>query len=274
MTMLIDLHTHSTASDGQHRPAELVGMAKAAGIQLYALTDHDTVDGLEEAGDTANELGVKWVSGIEISTQDVEEIHILGYGIDHHNERLVAACRKFRSDRNHRGERIRDYLAGIGIEIDLDEVRAGVQGNLGRPHFAKYLVKHGVVSSTEEAFTWYLDTPAFKTATDRKKPSCGDAIELIHDAGGLAVLAHPGHYRMDREELSDLIGRLVGFGLDGIECFYYRHSEEQTEFCLEQMRRYGLKTGCGSDFHGESVKPGIPFGMEYDEKTFGNNLIC
>ncbi len=269
-------------------------MALRKGIVLMAITDHDTVGGLEEAEERVSSLSsdqkgtdesvlslssghegtgeqqFHFIPGIEISTQDTEEIHILGYGIDRSNAELVEACRIWSEARTNRGDVIRDYLAAKNVSINLDEVKAYAEGgNLGRPHFARYLIEHGYVNNRKEAFSRYLDTPEFREATDRKKPSCEEAIRLIHLAGGKAVMAHPGIYRMNDSMLEALISRLAASGLDGVECFYGKHTKAQTDRYLEWIRKYGLKTSCGSDFHGETVKPGVEMGMKYDFDRYG-----
>ena len=272
--MKIDLHTHSTASDGQYMPIELVQKAISSDIRLFAITDHDTVQGLADAEKYAKAQSLFFVPGIEISTQDVEEIHILGYGIDYNNSELVSACEVFAKARSNRGQVIVDYLKSLNIDVDLNVVKsyAGT-GSLGRPHFARYLMEHKIVKSRKEAFDKYLDTKDFKKATDRKKPTCLEAIKLIHRAGGKAVLAHPGIYLMSEASLVNLVERLVEIGIDGIECFYSKHSKLQTEKYLEYIHRYNLKTSCGSDFHGERVKSDIQMGMVYDFEKYGKNLI-
>lgn len=272
--MFIDLHTHTTASDGQYSPAELVGKARNAGVQLLAITDHDTVNGLEEGSKHADKVGLRFVPGIEISAQDMEEIHILGYGIDRTNPELLDACQHWSLARSNRGEVIKRYLNTRDIDIDLEVVKSYAgNGNLGRPHFAKYLVEIGVVESRKEAFDKYLDTEEFKKATDRKKPKCVDAIELIHGAGGKAVLAHPGNYkRIGDDGVAELMVRLVENGLDGIECFYSKHSKTQTEYYLSLAKQYSIKASAGSDFHGESVKPDISLGIRVED-SYKDNLF-
>lgn len=273
--MLVDLHTHSTASDGQYRPEELVIMAYDKGITLYAITDHDTISGIGEANLCLKRLREKGISeeifsfiaGVEISCQDIEEIHLLGYGIDVNDRGLLEACEAFSAAREDRGLLIKEYLSTKGIEVDLNVVKSyASDGNLGRPHFAKYLVEMGIATDRKDAFSRYLDTPEFREATYRQKPSCEEAIRIIHGAKGKAVLAHPGCYMMDHDKLDDLVRRLVGMGMDGIECFYSKHSRAQTEEYLEYIRKYGLKTSCGSDYHGETVKADVSLGMVFDEK--------
>ena len=270
---MIDLHTHTTASDGQYTPSELVDIAANNGLRILAITDHDTVGGLQEGFERAGKYHIRFINGIEISTQYTDEIHILGYGVNQNNELLLKACDKFKKERNGRGKRIVDFLSSKGILINLDIVKeyAGV-GNLGRPHFARYLIEYGYVADRQEAFLKYLDTPEFVEATDRKKPSCIEAIDLIHRAGGKAVLAHPGIYKMNEEKLEKLVGCLVEAGLNGIECFYSRHSPQQTALFLEWIKKYNLITSCGSDFHGEKVKPEVKIGMNFDIYRYGSWL--
>lgn len=263
--MFIDLHTHTTASDGQYSPSQIVERAKELGIELLSITDHDTIAGLAEASKRADELGLHFIQGIEISCQDVEEIHILGYEIDVCNTELVEACNTWSQARTNRGEAIRAYLATLGIDVDLEVIRSHAgDGNLGRPHFARYLVENGIVETRKAAFDLYLDTEEFKEATDRKKPRVAEAVKLIHGAGGKAVLAHPGQYK--KTDIAELVQRLAEVGLDGIECFYSRHDESQTQEYVELAKKYELKIGCGSDFHGEDVKPDIRLGMELEER--------
>ena len=272
--MWIDLHIHSSASDGQYRPEIIVKKCKKKYIDIMAISDHDTMGGIEPARIEAEKDGIRFIPGIEISTQDIEEIHILGYGIDSGNVALCYACSKWHTDREARGNRIVDYLKTKGISVELDRVKNYSNGgNLGRPHFARYLIESGVVNSWEDAFSLFLDTEEFWEATDRVKPSCDEAIQMIHNAGGKAVLAHPGIYYMDEKKLDKLVERLTMAGIDGIECFYSKHNTRQTEHYLELMRYYNLKTSCGSDYHGERIKPDIKMGIEFDYRLYGKDLI-
>ena len=272
--MKIDLHTHSTASDGQYTPTELVQKAVLCDIKLFAMTDHDTVHGLADAEKYAKAQSLPYIPGIEISAQDLEEIHILGYGIDYNNKSLLNACAVWQNARLNRGEVIKNFLHTKGIDINLDEVKSyAVNRSLGRPHFAQYLQNHGIVQTRKEAFDLYLDTEEFREATDRKKPAPDEAIKLIHKSGGKAVLAHPGIYRMNEVQLDDLINRLVDIGIDGIECFYSKHTREQTKRFISYITTYELLISCGSDFHGEKVKPDVQLGMDFDYGQYGDRLI-
>lgn len=261
--MKLDLHTHSTVSDGQYTPSELVEMAKKNGLKMYALTDHDTIAGIEEARRRAGELGVNFIPGIEISTHKGEEIHMLGLFIDEQCSDLINACQAYRERRIGRGERICAFLKEKGIEITKEELRE-IEGkaSLGRPHFAKILQERGIVKTRQEAFGRYLDTAEFHRKTDGQKPAPEEAIEIIHRAGGLAVLAHPGLLKMGKRWQESLIKGLKEAGLDGIESFYNKHTYMQKKYYRKLAEENGLMISCGSDFHGEKVKPNVNFGME------------
>ncbi len=270
---IIDLHTHTTYSDGELTPYELLSKAKEMGMEIIAVTDHDSIFGISDARIAAHEIGITMIPGIEISTEEKEEVHILGLGIDENNIELQNRCREFIESRARRGQRIVDFLATKGIEVDLEEVReiAG-KAALVRPHFAAYLVKHGHVRSIPEAFERYLNTPSFHAAVTRRKPSPEEAIALIHHAGGKAVLAHPCQLKKNAYELELFVAELKAAGLDGMECIYYKQTPSQQTRFLELAKKYGLKTGCGSDFHGVHVKPDVPLGMRVDTEKY--DLIC
>ena len=272
--MKLDLHTHSTASDGQYTPAELIQLASEKGLELFSITDHDSVSGLSEGKKEAEKHNIQFIPGIEISAQEDEEIHVLGYGIDHKNDLIVKCCEDFRNERLHRGGRICEFLKSKGIDIDMDSIReiAG-DSNLGRPHFARYLIDKGYVSERKEAFDKYLDTPEFLEATRRKEPTIPQSIDIIHSAGGKAVLAHPAFIHKNNDELEDMIARLKEYGLDGIECFYSKHKKLQSDFYLELAYKYDLKTSCGSDFHGENVKADVKLGMDFDAEKYADIFI-
>lgn len=266
--MRFDLHTHTTASDGQYCPSDMIDKATKAGLAYYAITDHDTIGGIEEAIRKVEQdkpSSFRFLPGIEISTQDAVEIHVVGLGIDHRSPALVAACERFKADRDARGVRICDYLGKLGVDIEYESVkRLAGESNLGRPHFAAYLLQNGYVSDKREAFRRYLDTPEFHAAVDRILPKPEESIALIHAAGGVAILAHPGIYDLSEDSLEDLIVRVKKLGMDGIECYYSKHSEEQTQRYLRYAEKYDMIVSGGSDFHGERVKPDVTLGMEID----------
>lgn len=264
---IIDLHTHTNYSDGELTPQELMAAAAKIGCELIAVTDHDTVAGIKEAREAAKRYGIKFIAGIEISTQEHEEVHILGLGVDENNELLQTKCREFRECREKRAQLICDFFARRGIEILMDEIRRDAEGKvIARPHFARYLVKHGYVQSTKEAFERYLNTSDFHKEVIRVKPTPEEAIELIHQAGGKAVLAHPGQLKKNWEDREYFIASLKRAGLDGVECYYDKHTPADTEKFLVLARKFRLGTSCGSDYHGIHVKPDVQLGMYYDSK--------
>lgn len=271
--MKLDLHVHTTASDGQYAPEEIIAMAKKLQLEAVAITDHDTIDGIKEAREAAADRAVNMVAGIEISTMDVEEVHMLGLGIDESCEPLKKACEQYEQERLGRGKRICEFLEKKSIPVDWEELLAiAGEGSVGRPHFAEYLLRHGYVKTKNEAFTRYLDTKEFHRGTDRKLPAPEEAIALIHQAGGVSVLAHPGLLRLGGWELEEFLKRLVMHGLDGIECIYSRHNAKQVKTFLGLAQKYGLGISAGSDFHGERVKPDVTMGMEIEE-WMANMLI-
>lgn len=246
--MRIDLHIHSTASDGALSPTEVVRAAKRGGLDVIALTDHDTAAGIAEAiGEAGEELVV--VPGIEVSsTHAGAELHFLGYFVDPTH----AALHDHRSAANERRlERLRGMiarLAELGIDIDYEEVVRAAGGDavaLGRPHLARALVEHGYVDSIYEAFDRFLADggPAF-LPTELLTPR--QAIDLIHQTGGIAVWAHP-----PATALASELRRFVSWGLDGLECFRPRNTHRETRTLLRAARLYGLVVTGGSDWHGE-----------------------
>jgi len=249
----VDLHTHTTSSDGTLRPRELVAEAARRGVRVLAVTDHDSTDGLAEAMAAAREHPpLTIVPGIEINC-DVEgaEIHVLGYCMDYEAAWFQDFCRAQREERRARVVRTAERLAALGLPIDVERVFALVQeGSAGRPHIARVMLERGYVKTVREAFDKYLAAgrPAH---VPRKKLSPEDAVRLLRRAGGVPVFAHPG--LADRDAL---IPALVEAGLMGIECYYSEHSPAQRGAYVELCRRYGLVATGGSDFHGPSVRAG------------------
>ncbi len=272
--MLLDMHTHSTASDGQYSPARLVEMASERRMSLFAITDHDTLSGLTEALKIAGHMDITFIPGIEISAQTDREIHILGYNIDVNSKELTHKCEEFAKSREKRAELICEYLKEKGINVPLQEVQkyAG-KDIIARPHFASWLVDNGIVLTRKEAFDYFLDTEDFHKEVIRMKPTCTEAIKLIHNAGGKASLAHPSQYRMNPDELDRFIALLKEEGLDGIECFYSKHTEEETQRYVKLTEKYDLYISCGSDYHGEKIKPDVRFGMELEENFLERLII-
>ncbi len=257
MTVTADLHTHSTASDGQYTPSELVRMAKDCGLTVMALTDHDTLDGLDEAVQTGEQLSLKVLRGVELGAREYRSLHILGYGFSPDAPNLQKLCQELKCGRDERKYRIIDFLHEKGIDISLAEVEDLAGGDIiARPHFAQVMVRRGYVQSTREAFEHYLDTDEYQRI-ERKKPDAQTCVNTIKEAGGKAALAHPYQVKLEDEALEALVRRLAGYGLDAIECYYPRHKQEQQMFYLQLAQKYGLHVTGGSDFHGERVKPDI-----------------
>ncbi|MEX1022972.1 MAG: PHP domain-containing protein [Dehalococcoidia bacterium] len=243
-----DFHCHSNRSDGTRSPADLVDLAAANGVRVLALTDHDTLAGIEEArGAAARHPGMRLVPGVELSC-DVPgtEVHVLGLFVDTEDAAFARKLGRMREARIERGERIVAALASMSVPVEWTRVQeiAG-EGSIGRPHIAQAMVEAGHVASTDEAFDRYLDrnSPAY---VERERLLPADAVALIHSAGGLAVFAHPpftdGHERVAEE--------LTAAGLDGIEV-YYRHYEPPEVAALRALaERLDLAPSGGSDFHG------------------------
>lgn len=273
-SVLMDLHIHTTASDGQYSPTEIILKAKERMCTIVSITDHDTISGISEGRECARQQNINFIPGIEISTQEKEEIHILGYGINENNQELVENCKEFAKERKNRAKSMCEFMERRNILIDMEKIYEIANGEIiARPHFAKYLQMYGYVSERKEAFDKYLDTTEFHFEVTRKKPSPQQAIELIHNAGGQAFLAHPGFIKKTAEELESFIYELKKNGLDGIECFYSKHSQKQTEYFYKLAEKYDLFISIGSDFHGESVKPDISLGMKLNIKKYGKRLI-
>lgn len=243
---LIDLHSHSTASDGVLSPQELLVLAKGSGVFVLALTDHDTLEGLPVAMAEAARVGVQFVPGVEITAHvDDLEVHILGHFIDPDDHRLAEFLISSRRDRIERVHRIIDKLWALGLPLDADEVLSLAPGpSVGRPHVAQAMIRRGYVASLKDAFDRYL-TSGKPGYVERSRIPAAMAIGTIKAAGGMASLAHPGDYGHD-----EIIPLLVQHGLDGLEVYHSEHNTESL-FRYERMRvAYGLVAVGGSDYHG------------------------
>lgn len=243
-----DFHCHSNRSDGTRSPADLVDLAYANGVRVFALTDHDTLDGIEEAAAAAaRHPGMTFIPGVELSC-DVPgtEVHMLGLFVDTSNVTFRAELDRMRTGRIQRGERIVDALAGLGAPVEWSRVQeiAG-EASIGRPHIARALIEAGHVADVDEAFARYLnrDSPAY---VERERLLPAESVALIHSAGGLAVFAHPP-YTDDHETVAE---ELAAAGLDGIEVYYRYYEPEVVESLRLLAERLGLVPSGGSDFHG------------------------
>ena len=267
----VDLHTHTTASDGALAPNELVREAARRGVRVLAITDHDSTEGLAEAMDeAARHPPLTLVPGIEINCDaDSGEIHILGYFPDYQTEWFQAFCRAQRRERAARVRRIAGRLAELGMPIDPQDVFDLVkEGSAGRPHIAQVMVKRGYVKSVREAFDKYLRAggPAH---VPRKKLSPAEAVALLRKAHGVPVLAHPGLAGMDEE-----IPALLHAGLMGIECYYHEHSAAQTAAYLQKCKDFDLVATGGSDFHGSHTGRANPLGTPHVPLSVYDALVA
>lgn len=248
----VDLHNHSTFSDGDLTPTALVTLAAKRGVTHLALTDHDTTAGLDEAHAAGEVHGVTIIDGVELSAWSRRELHVLGYHVDRTHAPLVERLDAQRQARIERVHTIGDRLAALGKPIDVEAVMASAHGNVGRPHIARALVQAGWVRSMNAAFQRFLGDgqPAYVPAT---RLPVSEAIELIHAAGGVAVLAHPGVGDVDAQ-----VPDFVAAGLDGLECHHPAHDAAKTQHYVTMARLLGLCETGGSDFHSpkHSAGPG------------------
>lgn len=258
---LADLHTHSFCSDGMRTPTQAVEEAREAGLQAISLTDHDTVEGIAEATAAGERLGVEVIPGSELSAHVRErEVHLLAYLMDCKNVELNSGLEQVHQARRQRGVAIVKRLNDMGMGVELDDVLAKAQGSpLGRPHIAAVMIEKGFVANKDEAFNRFIGDrgPAF-----RAKPhiSAEEVIARVHRAGGVTVLAHPGHSLPEA-----VIEQLIGFGLDGVEVYHPAHQPPQIEFYTQLAARHKLLVSGGSDSHGDAEGTRIgDYGIGYE----------
>ncbi len=257
----IDLHLHTTCSDGSLPPADVLTLAGKTGVTALAITDHDIVDGIPEATDVGERLGIEVIPGVEISSRYGDgELHILGYFIDWKDAELNRRLANLRNSRHDRNPRIIEKLNELGLAVTYDEVRAlaGTE-SVGRPHIARVLMSKGYVASAKEAFDRYLSEGA-AAYVPRDLPAPAEAIAWIRAARGVAVLAHPTWVKESAEGLFRLCDKLKGEGLGGIEVHYSTHTAQQTAGYLHIAKRLDLLVTGGSDFHGVT-KPDVEVGV-------------
>lgn len=263
MTDKIDLHTHSTASDGTFAPSELARYAKKKGLAAAAITDHDTVDGVGEFMAECDKIGLEGVAGVEISAQHDKTMHIVGLYIDHENARLNEKLAHLRGGREERNRKMLALLRENGMDITEDDIISQKYGatmaNTGRAHIAAALVKKGYAETIGGAFEKYLKRGR-SCYVKRFTYSPKESIDMIHAAGGIAVLAHPILISDDYAALRPIIKELKAAGLDGMECYYNNYTPEFRGVCFDLCAEFGLVPSGGSDFHGAN-KPDVKIGV-------------
>lgn len=254
---MIDLHLHTSASDGHLTPSELVSLAYHSGLRTIAVTDHDTVAAIAETAAIAATYDMRLVSGIEVTAvADGRDVHVLGYFFDPLSESLAGLLVRQRAERVTRAREIASRLASAGVVIDVERLASDAAArpgsSIGRPQLAREMVRIGAVASVQDAFDRWLASgrPAFVARTG---PSPAAVVKAIHAAGGVASLAHPGVTRRD-----DLIAPLAESGLDAIEVYHSDHSPEQQASYRQMATRLGLLMSGGSDFHGAEPAPAVP----------------
>ena len=259
MKKLFDLHIHSVYSDGRKTPAEICAEAKAAGLYGFALTDHDTVAGLDEAAAAAERAGLCFVPGIEVSGYDGCEIHILGLGIDYKDSGFLSALEEIRKIRDARNLQILKKLQSMGINITEEDLTRHGRGSAGRGQIARAMAAKGYAATARDAFHEFLAEGGPADCGNVSVPPC-DAIELIHKGKGKAYLAHPGRLKLSDNDKFRLIDKLAGLGLDGIEVYYPKHGKELIKKLLKAARERNLLICGGTDHHG--VAGDAPIGSE------------
>jgi predicted metal-dependent phosphoesterase TrpH len=248
-----DLHSHSTVSDGLLTPSELVRRASGNGVELFSLTDHDEIDGLPEARAEAARVGLRFVNGTEISVSwgDDQTVHIVALGFDDGSEPLSRGVAKVRSGRDTRAQRMAAELAKVGIRGAYEGAlkHAGNPALISRSHFARYIVELGHAKDVKSVFDWWLakGKPGYVA---HPWAVLDEAMGWIHGAGGLAVIAHPGRYRLSRAELENLFAVFKDLGGVGVEVLSGSHNDDDVRECARIARHYGFLASRGSDFHG------------------------
>jgi predicted metal-dependent phosphoesterase TrpH len=270
----IDLHVHTTASDGTMSPAEVVRYAKGKKVLTIAITDHDTIEGLREGMQEGEKIGLEVIPGTELSVHSPRgTMHLLGYYIDPLDTALANKLTVLQQARVERNLKVVEKLHALGIPVELAEVKAAPEdGQIGRPHFARTLVEKGYARNIQDAFDRYLRKggPAY---VEKFRFSPEEAIYFIAKAGGITVLAHPFTLgQLQPNDLESLIVELKEKGLDGIEVYYPEHSEGQKKLYRHLAQQYGLVSTGGSDFHGLN-KDGVDLGQGYEDRELTYTVV-
>jgi 3',5'-nucleoside bisphosphate phosphatase len=255
--MRADLHVHTSASDGTLTPPDLIIKAQSIGLDVIAITDHDTVDGIHSALSTAQSFQLQVIPGVEISTDIKDnEVHILGFFVDYTDVEFGKKLVRLRLSRQERAEKMVAKLAKLGMTISYQRVlEIAGEGSVGRPHIAQALLEKGYIYTFREAFDKFLgrNCPAY---VERLKMTPEEAVELIRDTNGLPVLAHPANI----DNIDQMVGRLIEHGLIGVEVYYQDYNIDIIRRLQSITKRYNLVNTGGSDFHGDNISAGAPLG--------------
>lgn len=268
---MIDLHLHTTASDGEYNPKDVIKLAKENGVDTVAIADHDTVAGLEEAIEEGKKIGVEVISAVELNANvEKGKMHILGYYMDYKDAEFVKAMEFLRKDREDRNNEFIDEFHKQNVNITLEQVKKYAIGSIiAKPHFARALYDNGYIKDIEEAYTNYFNVPPMKNIK-RQSITPKQAIELIKNAGGIAVIAHPVTLKLDDNELDEKIKELKRYGLDGMECYNNIHTKEDIAKLKEIANKNNMLITAGSDFHGPITTPGVIIGRGKDDNIIAD----
>lgn len=262
---MIDLHVHTCYSDGEHTPSEVIGFAKSLGICGISITDHDRIDGVEEAAIEGNKSGVFVVPGIEITAFEDVEVHILGYNIDIKDERLLSYVEQSKRVHDNEVARILDFFESSGMKLSYDDVAKFRDGSLITSwHFAMALAEKGYGEKVSDIWRKYFLVPPLKNRKFERIQVI-DAIRLIKEIGGVAVLAHPVRVNLSDRELFEKVKCWKSIGLDGIEAIYSYNLAEDTKKFLNMAKELKLGVTVGSDFHGANVKAKVKLGLGIED---------
>lgn len=266
---MIDLHTHSKASDGELEPEALIDLAIKNNITTLAITDHDTVDGIPKAIEYAKNKKITIIPGVELeATVSKGQMHILGLFIDYKNEKFLNTLRDIKNARKLRNDKFIEEFNKMGLTISIEELNEVSSGEIiGKPHFAKVFLKKGYIKAKEEAFDKYFNQPPLnKLKKNVNTPE--EIVQLIKQANGIAVLAHPQTLKLTDKELLDTIKELKQYGLDGVECYHTEQTYDEMKKYQDIAHNLNLLITKGSDFHGPIVKPKNKLGTGYN-----NNIV-
>ena len=266
---MIDLHAHTTGSDGDKTPEELIDLAISLKLKALAITDHDTTGSLERAVEYAKDKDIILIPGVEFGTHvDKGEMHILGLFIDYKNEKLNRKLQELIDGRNERNKKFVDEFNKIAFDITMQELEEVSGGKaIGKPHFAKVFLNKGYIKENKELFKKYFNKPPFEQIK-RKAFLPKEVIEIIKEANGTVILAHPQSLKLNEEELREKVRELKSYGLDGLECYHSKQTAEEMKLFRKIAKENDLLISKGSDYHGPITKPDIRLGT-----GINNNIV-